>query len=264
MATMNEKVQQLTKDLLAKANEINKFNADVDAANRRIKKEAEDLDRYLTWLAQTQAEEAAKKAAKEEADKKAAEERNAAIKAELVAQSDKFERDKAGMGQNLMAVAGEDVRQALGSQLRDVAINANRRGLLFSGMKKKAAAEARDLASQDLMAKQQAVNEDLEAQSQAYKQMAREGVNANQDLIFANMANQQQNAMSNYQLGLQNRRARLNQKQGIRSLIGANQQLKNDFRDSTLKGQPTWDPTPYQTIGQAVGTAGAVYANRKA
>jgi hypothetical protein len=201
--------------------------------------------------------------AKEEEDTRAAQEYAANVKRELTAQSDRFEGEKAGLGQSIAAIGGEQTREELGESLKDVEQAANRRGLLFSGMKEKAQQGLRDEASANLMAQQQAINADLDAQSQAYKKMASEGVNANQDLIFSNMAQQRENAATNYAQGLQARRAKLQGRSGVRSLMTGAQKVKDDIRDAQEGLQPSnFAPQVFGTLGNVAGQGITAYYNK--
>lgn len=201
--------------------------------------------------------------AKEEEDRRLAAEHAANVKRELTAQSDKFEGEKAGVGQSLAAIGGEQTREELGESLKDVAQAANRRGLLHSGMKEKAQQSLRDEASANLMAQQQAINADIDAQSQAYKKMASEGVNANQDLIFSNMAQQRENAAANYAQGLQARRAKLQGRSGVRSLLTGAQKVKDDIRDAQAGLQPSnFAPQVFGTLGNVAGQGITAYYNK--
>jgi len=246
---------------------ILKSGADLQSESDKLVKESNNaLNAYnakLDAIIKQQNEEAAKKAAKEEADQRATEERNAQVKAELVGQSQEFERQRGGLGQSAAAIAGEQVRQDLGASLKDVGQAANRRGLLYSGIKEQAAQGLRDEASANLMAEQQKINEDLAAQSEAYNKMAAEGVNANQDLVYGNMANRQQNAQNAYQQGLQARRAKLQNKSGVRSLISSAKQGQTSFLNAydDLK-ESSFDPQSYQQIGQGIGAVGTSLYNK--
>lgn len=239
------------------------LETDATRAARKAKKEAEDLNAQMTHMLQVQAEEAARRAAAELKARQEEEARVAAVKQQLVNQSNKFEKDKYGQAQNLMAVAGEDARLQSYQGRGEVLRNARSRGLLNSGMKEQAIAAVRDNASQNLMAQQQAINDDIEAQSQAYKQMAREGINANQDLIFGNMASQQQTVLNRYQQGLQARRARLQGMSGVRSLLNSNQQVDNAKRNYDFGNQESYNSVPYEQIGGALGTGARLYQTYK-
>jgi len=201
--------------------------------------------------------------AKQELDERLAQEHAANIKRELIGQSEEFERNKAGLGQRMAALAGEDTRLQLGEQLKDVEQAANRRGLLYSGMKERALGQTRGAASADLMAKQQAINEDIQAQSDAYKQLASQGVRQNEGQIFANMGQRQANALNSYQQGLQARRAKLAGNQNTRGLTENAFKLNQGYKNF-MEGEPDtgYYPAAFQAGGQILGAGISAYNNR--
>lgn len=239
---------------------INQGNDITNAAIQALK----DLEAKLEKEEKEKQELIAKQKAKEELDKKLAEEHAANVKRELVGQAQEFDAKKAGLAQGLMGIAGEDARLSLADQKKIIAQNAARRGLYYSGIKEKALADVQDLAQQDLMAKQIAVNEDIQAQSDAYNQLAAQGVRDNEQLIFGNAAQKQQNALNNYQQGLQARRARLASKSGTRSLLAGSDAATNRFRDY-LDGneQSGYAPEVFGAIGHVAGRGIEGYYNSK-
>ncbi len=239
---------------------INQGNDITNAAIQALK----DLEARLEREEKARQELVARQQAKEEEDRRLAAEHAANVKRELVGQAQEFDARKAGLAQGLMGIAGEDARLRLGEQEKDISEAANRRGLFYSGIKEKALGDVKDAAQQDLMAKQIAVNEDIQAQSDAYNQLAAQGVRDNEQLIFGNAAQRQQNALNNYQQGLQARRARLASKSGTRSLLAGSDAATNRFRDY-LDGneQSGYAPEVFGAIGHVAGRGIEGYYNSK-
>ena len=244
-----QNVQQVSKEV----DDLAKAAKEALAAQQRAIEEAERRRK-------AEEEERLRKQ-KEEEERLAAE--AAKVKAELVGQSEEFEGKKAGIGQGLAAVVGEDTRLQLGDDIKDVAQAANRRGLFHSGMKESAVGNIRDAASADLMAKQQAINEDIQAQSDAYRQLAAQGTRQNQDQIFYNMGQRQSTALNSYQQGLQARRAKLAGNQNTRSLTDNAFKLGQGYK-SFMEGEqdPGYYPAAFQAGGQIIGQGVTGYYNR--
>jgi len=255
---INKAVKSATPQVIEAVNTVAQnslqLNSDTQVLNKQLKDIIDRINSANEAAAAKQAEE--ERAAAIEAGK---------VKNELIAQAKEFEGKKAGIGQGLSAIAGEDARLQLGTQIKDVAQAANRRGLLYSGLKESAVGQTRDAAQADLMAKQQAINEDIQAQADAYNQLAAQGTKQNQDQVFSGMAQKQSNALNSYQQGLQNRRAKLMSNQNTRSFIGAQQKENDrysDFQSGNYNPYDGFDPQAASSIGNLIGTAGTAMYNK--
>ena len=245
----NQNIQQVSKEV----DDLAKAAKEALAAQQRAIEEAEKKRKSE--------EESRLRTQKAEEDRLAAE--AARVKGELIGQSEEFEGKKAGLGQQMAAVAGEDTRLQLGDQIKDVEQSANRRGLLYSGLKESAVGKTRDAASADLMAKQQAINEDIQAQSDAYKQLAAQGTRENQNQILSNMGQRQSAALNSYQQGLQARRAKLAGNQDTRSLTDNAFKMNQGYK-SFMEGEkdPGYYPAAFQAGGQIIGVGISAYNSR--
>jgi hypothetical protein len=124
-----------------------------------------------------------------------------------------FKKNLPSMKQQETNLAFEGIRDDLAQGTRDVQGEANRRGLLYSGIREEAESKMQSKAAQEQAMQSQAINQRLDAQS---KDMERQALSA--DLNYQNMV--QQREMQLYQMALDRRARRGQMLGGLGSAIG--------------------------------------------
>lgn len=142
------------------------------------------------------------------------------IRGQLTQQATDYRSKLPQLQQQMFNPVADQSRRELGQQMRGINTVSNQRGLLYSGMRKGAQAEARGNMSAGLAAKRAQINANTTAQADAYDQAAVGGNREAQDMAMQQAQQKQQRNDQNYAQALERRKQRMGQTMGMANAAG--------------------------------------------
>jgi hypothetical protein len=173
---------------------------------------------------------------------------------QLKSTAGEYEKSLPGQAFLGQEAAGSDIRRELGQQQEQITQAANRRGLLYSGLKQGAEVEAQAGAGAKAQSSQRMINDQLRAQADALNKIATTQYMKNQGAVMEEASQKQASSVNQYNADIANQQKKQQAQQKLFGAVGSGLGMAGGIAAANASSKKTANTDPVDTTKLAEQT----------